>query len=115
MASYVFDGEDGFALQAMQGNQSSTHGEGEVSWFFSRCGGNLEYILEGQREWPFKTRICSATSGLQSSYDRNLRISTMFGRKIRMLLELNRETLCPFLVATGILGFLSICKKSQVS
>ena len=27
------------------------------------------YILELRRGWPFETRVCSATSGLLSSYD----------------------------------------------
>ena len=27
------------------------------------------YILELQRGWPFETRVCSAKSGLLSSYD----------------------------------------------
>ena len=31
-----------------QGNQASSRGKGEVSWFFSSCGGNLGYILELQ-------------------------------------------------------------------
>ena len=30
------------------------------------------YILELQRRWPFETRVCSAKSGLQSSYDGHL-------------------------------------------
>ena len=42
-------------------------------------------------------------------------ISMRLGRAIRMLLEVRRETQCPFLLATVILGFLSIFKKSQVS
>ena len=42
----MFDLENGIALNAMQGNQTSYHGEGEVSRFFSNCGGNLVYILE---------------------------------------------------------------------
>ena len=32
-----------------------------------------------------------------------------------MLLDVRRETKCPFLVSTVILGFLSILKKSQAS
>ena len=54
---------------------ASSRGEGEVSWFFSSCDGNLGYILELRLGWPFKTRVCSATSGLLSSdegYLRNL-------------------------------------------
>ena len=58
----MFDGERGNALHAMHGNWVSSHGEGEVSWFFSSCGRNLGYILELRRRWPFKTRVCSATS-----------------------------------------------------
>ena len=30
------------------------------------------YILELRRGWPFETRVCSAKSGLVSSYDRHL-------------------------------------------
>ena len=36
-------------------------------------------------------------------------------RAIRMLLEVRREAECPFVVATVILGFLSIFLKSQES
>ena len=42
-------------------------------------------------------------------------ISSTFSRAIRTLLEVRRETKDPFLVATVILGFLSIFKKSQAS
>ena len=45
-APYLFDWEQGIALHAMQGSQASSLSEGEVSWFFSRCGGNVGYILE---------------------------------------------------------------------
>ena len=33
----------------------------------------MGYIFELRRGWPFKTRICSATSRLLSSYDGQLR------------------------------------------
>ena len=56
----------------MQGNWASSRGEGEVSWVFSSCGRHLVYILELWREWPFETRVCSAPSGLLSSYDGHL-------------------------------------------
>ena len=45
-APYVFDWEYRIALHAMQGNQASCPGEGDVSWDFSSCGRNLGYILE---------------------------------------------------------------------
>ena len=44
---YVFDWENGIALQAMQGNGASSHSKGEVSWFFPCC--DLGYILELRR------------------------------------------------------------------
>ena len=56
----------------MQGNRASHHGKAEVSLFFSSYGGNLVYILELWRYWPFKTSVCSATSGLLSSYEGHL-------------------------------------------
>ena len=43
---YVFDWEQGITPHGMQGNRASSLSEGEVSWFFSHCGGNLVYILE---------------------------------------------------------------------
>ena len=69
----MFDGEHGFALPAMQGNQASSSGKGEVSSFFSTCSMNLGHILEFWRGWTFKTRVCSAMSGLLSSYEGHLR------------------------------------------
>ena len=69
----MFDEEHGIALHPMHVNRASSRGEGEVSWFFSSCGGNLGCILELRREWTFKTRVCSATSGLLFSYEGHLR------------------------------------------
>ena len=42
-------------------------------------------------------------------------ISSRLGRAIQTLLEMRREMEGPFLVATVILGFLSIFKESQAS
>ena len=61
------------ALNPMQENQASSPGEGYVSWDFSSCGKNLGYILELQDGWQFETPLCSAKSGLLSSYDGHLR------------------------------------------
>ena len=72
-AEYVFDWEHGIALHPMQGIWASSPAEGDVSWHFSRCGWNLGYILELQSRWPFETPLCSAKSGLLSSYDGHLR------------------------------------------
>ena len=71
-APYMFDGEHRIALHAMHGNQASSRSEGEGSWFFSSCGKILGYMLELRRGWLCKTRVCSVTSGLLSSYTGNL-------------------------------------------
>ena len=68
----MFDWENAIALHAMQGNQASSPGEGEVSWFIPSCCLKKQYILEFQWTWPFKTRVSSATSELLSSYGRHL-------------------------------------------
>ena len=68
----MFNWEYDIALHEMQGNEASSPREGYVSWDFSSCGGNLGSILELQRGWPFETPLCSAKSGLLSSYDRQL-------------------------------------------
>ena len=72
-APYVFDWEYHIALHEMQGNQASSPSDGCVSWDFSSCGRNVGYILELQRGWPFEIPLCSAKSGLLSSYDGHLR------------------------------------------
>ena len=99
----------------MQGNWASSPVEGEVSSFFSSCSENLGYILKLRWGMPLKTHVCSAMSGLLSSYEGHLRNLHEAFREIRTLLEVRRETECPFLVATVILGFLSIFKKSRAS
>ena len=45
----MFDWEQGTVLNEMQGNRASSLSEGEVTWIFSSCGGNLGYILELQQ------------------------------------------------------------------
>ena len=70
----MFDVKQGIALHAMQGNRASSHGVGEVSWFFSSCCGSLGYILKVYRGWPFKTRVCSVTSRPLSNCKRHLGI-----------------------------------------
>ena len=56
----------------MQGNRASSHGEREISLFFSSCGRNLVYIRELRQGWPFETRVWSVKLGLLSSYDGDL-------------------------------------------
>ena len=47
--------------------------QGEFSWFFLSCGGNLGYIHKLREGWPYKTRVFSPISGLLSSYAGHLR------------------------------------------
>ena len=66
-APYMLDWELRISLHSMQGIWASSPAEGDVSWDFSSCGGNLGYILELERVWPFEYPLCSAKSGLLSS------------------------------------------------
>ena len=111
----MFDLEHGIALHAMHGNQVSSHGNREVSWVFSSCGGNLRYILELWRGKPLETFVCLAMSGLLYSYDGHL-------RNLNYALQDNTDASggeerdrVHFLVGTVILGFLSVLRKSQAS
>ena len=72
-APYIFDWENRIALHAMQWNQASSPGEGEVSWVFSSGSRNLGYIPELRRGCTFKTRVCSAKLGHLSRYEGHLR------------------------------------------
>ena len=69
---YFFDWEVRTPQHEMQGNRASSCREGEVSWVFSISGKHQVYILELRRGWTFETRVCSAKSGLLSSYDGHL-------------------------------------------
>ena len=72
-APYKFDCENAIALDTMQGNRVSSHGEGKVSWVFSSCGRNLGYILQLQRGCPFETGVCSVKSVHLSRYEGHTR------------------------------------------
>ena len=69
----MFNWKYDIALHEMQGNQASSPGEWYVSSDTSSCCGNMGYILEVQCGYPFETPLCSAQSGLLSSYDGHLR------------------------------------------
>ena len=73
------------------------------------------YILELRRRWPFETEVCSAKSGLLSSYDGHLRKLSYAWQEYRTLLEVSREAKRPLLFGRIILVFLSIFTKSQAS
>ena len=112
---FVFDWEHGTPQHENQVNRASSCREWEVSWVFSRCGRHLVYIFELRRGWPFEIRVCSAKSGLLSSYDGHFGKLNYACRKIQTLLEVSREAKRPLLVGTVILVFLWIFMKSQAS
>ena len=68
----MFDWEYGIALHGMPGNRASSPGVEDVAWDFTSCGRNLGYILELQQGWRLETPLCSAKSGLLSSYNGQL-------------------------------------------
>ena len=72
-APFVFDWENTIALDTMQGNRTSSRGEGKVSWVFSSCGRNHGYILELRPGCPFETGVGSVKSGHPSRYEGQLR------------------------------------------
>ena len=69
----MFDCENAIALDTMQGNRVSSHGERKVSWVFSSWGRNLVYILDLRWGCPFETGVCSVKSGHLSRYEGKLR------------------------------------------
>ena len=105
-APYVFDWEHGIALHPMQGIRASSPPKGDVSWDFLSCGRNLGNILDLQRGWPFETPLCSAKSGLLSSYDGHLRNLNYAGQDNTDASRCEVKTNHPFLVSTEILVFL---------
>ena len=111
----MFYVEHGIALHAVQKNRASSRGEGQVSWFFLSCGGNLGYIFQLRLAWPSKTRVYSATSELLSSCEGHLGILFEAWQGSRDASQGETETQGPFPVAAWVLGFLSIFKRSQVS
>ena len=69
----MFNWEYDIGLHEMLGSEAASPSEGYVSWDFSICDRNVGYNLQLQRGWPFETPLCSAKSGLLSSYDGHLR------------------------------------------
>ena len=69
----MFDGENGIALHAMQGNWASSRGMGEVSWFFFELRWELGVHSRVKAGMAIQTRVCSAMSRHLSSYERHLR------------------------------------------
>ena len=103
----MFNGEQGIALHAMQGNRPHLTVRGK-SHGFSLVAGTWgtfsSYVGDGHSKLVFVQRrkdsclVMTDTSG----------ISTRLGRAKRTLLKVRRKTEGPFLVATVILGFLLI-------
>ena len=88
-APYGFDGEHGFALHAMEGNRTSSHGEGKTHVLSRVAAGTsgifTSYSGDGPSNLVFfqpcqdSCLVMRDTSG----------ISSRLGRAIRMLLEVS--------------------------
>ena len=102
-------------LHAVLGNWASSRGEGEVSWFFSSCGGYVGIfscyggnglsklvLLQGHQDYCL---VMMYTSG----------ICLRLGRAIGMLFYVRQETQGHFAVAIMVLEFLSIFKESGIN
>ena len=111
----MFDGEHGIALHAMQGNRASSRGEGNSHCFSRVAAGTwgifLNYGWDDPSKLVFVQRCQDSCLVMRDTSG----ISTRLGRAIWTLFEVRRKTKGPFLVATVILGFLSIFKKSQAT
>ena len=73
------------------------------------------YILELRRRWPFETRVCSAKSGLLSSYDGHLGKLNYAWLENTDASGVELGGQASLIVGTVILVFLSIFMKSQAS
>ena len=62
------------ALETMQGNWTSSRGEGGNLMFFLKLSGNLGFPLELNRGCSFNTHVFSAKSGCLSSFQGHLGI-----------------------------------------
>ena len=69
----MFVWEHVIALLPMPGIRASSPAKGDVSSDLSSCSRNLGYIHELQQGEPFEIPLCSAKSGLRSSYDEHLK------------------------------------------
>ena len=79
-APYVFNWEYDIALHEMQGNQASSPSEWYVTCDFSSCGGNVGYILELERGWPFETPLEVLVEGWLKSSIKDRESALILGR-----------------------------------
>ena len=111
----MFDGEHGIALHVIQGNRAASPCDGEVSDIFWSCGRILAYILELRRDGYSKFIFVQRHQDSCLVTRDNSGISLRLDRAIQTLLHVRPETQSPFVLATVILGFLSIFNKTQAS
>ena len=101
-APFEFDVEHGILLHTMQWNRASSHGEEEVSWFFSSWGRNLGYILELRGDGPSKLVFLQRRLDSYIVARDTSAFSLRLDRAIRTPLEVRWETQSPFPIATVI-------------
>ena len=98
----------------MQENRGSSSSEQEVSLFFSSCGGNLGRLSSYSGDGPSKLVFVQRPQDPGLLARENLRFSSRLLRAIETPLEVRQNTQSPFLVATTVLGLLSIFKESGI-
>ena len=111
----MFEWEHEIAVHIMKGNQASSRGDGQVSCFFSSGARNLRYILDLGGDDPSKLLCVQRHQDSCLVMKDTSGIFSRLGRAIQTVLEVRRETQATFLVATVILGFRTILRKSQAS
>ena len=107
--------EHGIALQTMQVNQASSHGEGKSHDFSRVAAGTWGFLSSYDRNGPSKFVFVQRLQDSCLVVRNTSGFFSQLGSAIGMPLEVRSETQGPFPVATGILGFLSIFKWSQAS
>ena len=96
----MFDGDHGITLHAVQGNQASSRREGEVSWFSRVAAVTWRIISSYSGDGPSKIMFVQRLQDTCPVMSDTSGISVRLFKAIGTLLEVRRETQCPFPVAT---------------
>ena len=111
----MFDVEHGIALHTMQGNRPHLAAMGKSHGFSPGVAGTWHIFSGSDGECSSKLMFVQQHhDSCPVSRDTSV-FPLRLGRVIGSPLEVKREIQVPFPVATGVLGFLPIFKKSQES
>ena len=113
--TYVFDWEQGIALHTIQGNRHHLTSRDKSHGFSRVAAGTWGILSSYGGDDPSKLVFVQLSQESCLVMRDTSRISRRLGRALWMLLEMRQETQVPFLVATVVLRFLLIFRKSQAS